>query len=76
MRDTLCPLMTQSGHNTSGGAKQLFAVINLGILSIEILLVAAWFINPEGNYETAIVVLGVLLIIMESYRRFLIKEHK
>jgi hypothetical protein len=54
----------------------LFAVINLGILSIEILLVAAWFINPEGNYEAAIVVLGVLLIIMESYRRFLIKEPK
>ena len=54
----------------------MFAIINLGLLCIEVILIVAWLLNPENNYEVAIVILGILLIIMESFRRFLIKEHK
>jgi hypothetical protein len=54
----------------------MFAILNLGLLCIEIILIVAWFLDPKESYISVIVILGVLLAIMESYRRFLIKGHE
>jgi len=54
----------------------MFAIINLGLLCIEIILIVAWLLDPKESYISVIVILGILLAILESYRKFLIKGHK
>lgn len=54
----------------------MFAIFNLGLLSIEILLLIAWLIQPSDNYVVALVINGIFLICMESFRRFLRKNRK
>lgn len=54
----------------------MFAFFNVGLLCIEIILIASWIMYPNDNLVTAIVIFGILLVSLESFRRFLKKRVK
>ena len=52
----------------------MFAFFNLGLLSIEIILIVSWLIHPTDALVTIIVIVGIILASMESFRRFMKKS--